>query len=137
MKLKTKKKKPTSYNNIINLVIYPFDVMVSIAETDLELGKKLENHGVDIKNETGWLFVSDTNNARTVVFSGNQTLIRLKYIPVTPEQKGELAHEIAHAVFFFCERIGLQLVPMTSCEAYTYMIQYLTKEIYKTIDGKR
>lgn len=107
--------------------------MVSINESDLELGKKLLNHGINIKYETSWLYGSDTCNGRTCVFSGNQTLIRLRYIPETPVQKGELAHEIMHAVFFFAERVGLKLVPMKSCEAYTYLNQYLTTEIYKML----
>lgn len=123
--------KAKSYNFIIPLVVYPFDVMVSIAEPDKILYRKLKNKGVDI-TDTNLHVYSDTTRGRTILFEGNKTLIRIYHLRNTPEWYGSLAHEIFHAVEFIMERIGMKLT-IESDESYAYLIGYLTTEIHKKI----
>lgn len=117
-------------NFIIPLVVYPFDVMVSIGEDDKSLFKKLKKYGVDITMDE--LSHSATARGRTIMFAGNQTLIRLYNRTVTPNWHGNLSHEVFHAVQFIFERIGSKLT-YESSEGYAYLIDYITKEIYKRV----
>lgn len=120
--------KSKSLNIIIPLIVYPFDVMVSIAESDDVLFDKLKTKGIDI---TGIDFShSSSQKGRTIIFRSNQTLIRIYKLGETPEFYGTLAHEIFHAVEFIAEKIGLKLTD-DSDEAYAYLIGYITTEIYK------
>jgi hypothetical protein len=117
-------------NFIIPLVIYPFSVMVSIAEEDGVLKKKLESLGVDMSQIP--LTHSETQRGRCIIFGGNQTLIRI-YRPVkTSEDYGSLQHEIFHATEFILDRVGMSLCKKSD-EAYAYLIGYLTTEIYKKL----
>lgn len=118
-------------NFIIPLIVYPFDVMVSISESDESLFAKLKKKGVDI-TDTNLHVYSDTQRGRTIMFKGNQTLIRMYELRNTPEWYGHLSHEIFHAVEFIMERIGMKLT-VDSDEAYAYLIDYITKEIYKQL----
>lgn len=119
-----------SKNFIIPLVVYPFQVMVSIGEPDDVLKKKLISHGVDMSQII--LTHSETQRGRCIIFGGNQTLIRM-YKPVkTAEDYGSLQHEIFHATEFILERIGMTLCKKSD-EAYAYLIGYLTTEIYKKL----
>ena len=123
--------KNRSLNFVIPLVVYPFDVMVSFGESDDVLFAKLKKKGVDI-TDTNLSVYSDTQRGRTIMFKGNQTLIRMYELRDTPHWYGNLAHEIFHAVEFIMERIGMELT-IKSDEAYAYLIGYLTEEIYKKI----
>ena len=117
-------------NKIIPLHIYPFDVMVSIDETDSKLKKKLKSYGISgLGRDSSWKYPNSTATGRTIMFPSNQTLIRLRSVPKTPFEFGVLAHEIFHAVTFIMHKIGMKLKIMQSDEAYAYLIGYLTKEI--------
>jgi len=119
-----------SKNFIIPLVVYPFDVMVSIGETDKELKKQLE------KNNCKWddlLQIPEiTGTGRCLQMETGQTVIRLKSFKKTADSYGTLQHEIFHAVQFLMKRLEMKL-SMKNCEAYAYLIQYLTVEIYKKL----
>lgn len=121
--------KKKSLNFIIPLTVYPFDVMVSISESDEVLFDKLKKKGVDVA-DTNLHVYSDTQRGRTILFKGNQTLVRMYELRDTPEWHGNLAHEIFHAVEFILERVGMKLT-IDSDEAYAYLIGYITTEIYK------
>lgn len=66
--------KKKSLNFIIPLTVYPFDVMVSISESDEVLFEKLKKKGVDIL-DTNLHVYSDTQRGRTILFKDNQTFI--------------------------------------------------------------
>lgn len=119
-----------SLNFIIPYVIYPFDVMVSIGEANEVLRKKLLKHGANIKDID--LEHTDTHRGRCIMFPGHQTLIRLYHIPKTAQHYGYLQHEIFHAVEFLMDRIGMPLTRKTD-EAYAYLIDYLTNQIYSRL----
>lgn len=122
-----------SQNFIIPLKIYPFDVMVSFGETNEQVDKVLKKYDLTADDVHAATFTSRTVQGRTVMFSSNQTLIRLKSYPRTPIEYGDLQHEIFHAVTFIMDRIGMKLVIVESDEAYAYLVGYLTTEIYKRI----
>lgn len=111
---------------IISYVIYPFDLLVSIGESDKDVLSILEKRGV--KGDEN-LITLNGRKGRCIMFSGGQTLIRIHRLK-TPIDYSILQHEIFHAVQFLFERIGMPLTDSSS-EAYTYLIGYITKEIYE------
>lgn len=118
-----------SLNFIIPLVVYPFDVMCSFGETDDELKKKLSKyHGCEWDD-----LMKCSGQGRYVMLPNNQSLIRLWNYPTTPEEYGSLQHEIFHMVMAVMDRIGMKFIMLESDEAYSYLIGYLTKEIYKRL----
>ena len=124
------KKKTKKLNFIIPLVIYPFDVMVSIGETHEELNKRLKRYDISLDQEESDHFDRTSLQGRTILFPTGQTILRLKKVPETPFEYGVLAHEIFHAATFILHRVGIKLELQTSDEAYSYLIGYLTAEIY-------
>lgn len=44
--------------------------------------------------------------------------------------QGQIVHEACHAAFYILQYLGFELIPGKSCEAYTYLIQF----IYETIN---
>lgn len=122
---------------IIPWEIYPFDVMVCIGENRKAIKKLLDKQfGVKYsKDDHG----PATAAGRTVMFPSNATLIRLDFWPITSGHKGELAHEVFHAVSYLMDRIGMgPLNIYANAEAYAYAVSYLTQRIYEKVEeGKK
>lgn len=121
-----------SNNFIIPLVVYPFDVMVSIGQTDEELFKQLNKYEItaeDLENAR----YSDRGLGRYCLFECGASLIRVKHRPKTPNEYGTLHHEIFHVISAVMWKIGMQLKISISDEAYAYLLDYLTTEIYKKL----
>lgn len=125
-------KKSKGVNFIIPLHVYPFDVMFSFAQEDEQLAKILDQHGVSEEEVAGdvWKYKKPTVQGRTIQFSGNQTLLRMRRIPKHPMDKGYLAHEIFHVVTFILDRVGINFDLEKSDEAYAYLTGYITTEVY-------
>lgn len=122
-------KKNKSDNFIVPLVVYPFDIMVSLGETDDQLKKVWENKfGLSWQDD-----MSLNGDGRCIVTDKNQTLIRLRYYPKDNYDYACLQHEIFHAVSMILNVMGMKLEIMVSCEAYAYLIGYLTRQIYDKI----
>lgn len=126
-------KKTPPINFIVPLHVYPFDVMVSIGQDDDQVRKLLKNSKFNLTDGDFDLamYASDRVKGKACVFSNNASFIRLRKLPVNAEDFGYMAHEIFHVVCFVMEMVGMELVLMKSDEAYAYLIQYLTSEIYK------
>ena len=109
---------------IINYTIYPFDLLVSVGETEnvirIVLEEKLPE---DLHSDIDAVF--NDSKARTVMFEGGQTVIRFKEKPT----HGLIAHEALHAVEFLMNKIGNEQVN----ESWNYLLQYIVCEIYKNI----
>jgi len=119
-------------------VVYPFDIMVSIGESDDEFIKSCtkilaKEHVGELKEDEVVCRMSQTQQGRTIMLSGNQTIIRLKSKPQSAREYGFMAHEVFHAVTFIMDRVGMKLKLMTSDEAYAYLVGYVTEEVYKRI----
>jgi hypothetical protein len=122
-----------SKNFIIDLEVYPFDIMVSINETDSQLFKKLDTILAPKNRPTSYKILKMSGNGRTVMFHDlGVTVIRLKNYPDNPVTYGVLQHEIFHAVEFIMDKIGMRLSPETG-EAYAYLIAFVTQKIYEKI----
>lgn len=122
-----------SQNFIIPLVVYPFDVMVSIDESDADLSKKLLKYVYDPEEISSLMNLPSTTIGRCVMLSCNQTVIRLKRQFYKHETYANASHEIFHAATFILNRIGMKMEIEVSDEAYAYLIAYLTREIFKRI----
>lgn len=120
--------KPKSNNFIIPLVVYPFDVMVSLGETDEQLKSKLKPFGVSWSDDMQCIGIG-----RFCMNEKNQSIIRLKHYPKTPQDFGCLQHEIFHCVTHLLNRMGMKLILLKSDEAYAYLVGYLTEQIYNKI----
>lgn len=118
-----------SYYFIITLDIYPFDIMVSVEEKDKVLLERLKGLSVSTDEEFGDAeFLDEMTNARSIMFSSGQTVIRLKNRPKY-EMIPIISHEAFHATTFIMERIGMELKNQVSDEAYAYLLAYIVKEI--------
>lgn len=118
---------------VIPLHIYPFDVCVSINQTDAQVLKDLENNG----DESNWdLLVNlpSTCLGRAVISPSNLSVIRFSVGKEIPHSV--IAHEIFHIATFIMSRVGMKLKLMVSDEAYAYLIGYLTDEVYKILKTK-
>lgn len=115
-------------NFIIEYKVYPFELMISLGQTDAEVQKTLKRRNVDATID----YLSLRGNGRCIMFEGGQTLIRVKDVPKTVRMYAVLQHEIFHAVDFLFDRIGIKLCSESS-EAYAYLVQYLTESIYKKL----
>ena len=122
-----------SINLIISLVIYPYDIMISIGESDVEFLNSIKNYGVKKNTVVDLLNLPDSLKGRTVmILESNHTFMRLKSIPKTPLDYNFLQHEIFHSVDFILRKIGITL-STDSDEAYAYLIGYVTEKIYEKL----
>lgn len=131
----SKKAKPINF--IISLEVYPFDVMVSIGQTDKQLAESLKPYDNGRMTERDYelcKYTSDTCLGRAAMFSTNSSILRTRQIPKTANDFGNMAHEVFHVVTFVMHQIGMKLVVMKSDEAYAYLIGYLTENIYKELN---
>lgn len=118
---------------IIPLVIYPFDVLVSFDETDDSLLRTLKKYGNEPEDCHELVNMDYTVRGRCVMLPSNQTVIRIKRQPRTHMMVNIIAHEVFHAVTFILDRVGMKLLIGTSDEAYSYLVAYLTEEIFKRL----
>lgn len=118
---------------IIKLIVYPFDVLVSIGQSDKEIEKVLNNLGIfDGIDE---LIMDESVRGRTLMLDSSQTIIRLKFNKNKNEFISLISHEIFHAVTFILYKIGIVFDINKSDEAYAYLIEYLTKQILDEVYG--
>ena len=116
--------------DVIPLVIYPFDVVISINQSDKQFLKSMD--GQDMTDSEGLFNLPETTAARCVMIPSNLTVIRFK---IGDEIRHDhIAHEIFHAVTFIMERVGMEFIVMKSDEAYAYLIGYITKKVYEILN---
>jgi len=123
--------KKKSLNFILPLVVYPFDIMVSFGQTDKEVIAALNKYGITDEDELKLVTLNGVG--RYCMFSNNASLIRLWTYPEYAEDYGTLAHEIFHAVTFILDKTGMDIQLKVSDEAYSYLIGYITTQIYKRL----
>lgn len=128
-----KRKKDSGSYFIIDLKVYPFKVIVSIDETDKTLFKTLSGYGNSIEDCEVAMNLPSTTLGRAAILPSNLTVIRLKTMKRKYVMMSVIAHEIFHATTFILERVGMKLELGVSCEAYAYLLGFLTKEIYKKL----
>jgi hypothetical protein len=121
---------------LIPLVVYPYDVFVSIGESDSAVIKALDEFTWSEKDLEELMSVvklpANCKGRSSMTSEGARLVLRLPMYPETEMDHGFLAHEIFHIVHFLFHRIGMKLT-MSSGEAYAYLIGHITGEIYKRI----
>jgi hypothetical protein len=109
---------------IIDYTVYPFDLLVSVCESDTTVRRVLKNKlPEDLHDQIDVVF--KYSNACTVCFPNDATFIRFS---VEPGQ-GLIAHEALHAVEFLMQNIGNEQVN----EAWNYLLQYIVSQINKKL----
>lgn len=115
---------------VIKNNIYPFDVLISIGQSDEELRKDIYKCvAEDAEGVDKVLGLHRTVRARTVMVSTNQTIIRFIHQPIRP---GTIAHEALHAVDFILWKVGLKYSD-DSAEAFNYLLDYIVQNIHESI----
>ena len=72
------------------------------------------------------------SKGKSIMFSGGQVLLWMPEKPKTAIEFSFLQHEIFHCACFVLEKVGIKYHDKT-CEAYAYLIQFLTLKIYKKL----
>ncbi len=127
-------------NKIIQIGHYPFDLMLSFAETDEQFKKTLKRFGIkDFEDPACKLAVEMEANknadGRYLMFRGKQSVIRLLRMPdiKNPIDMSLLNHELMHAIQYFCSEILMCSLTEDTGEIYAYLMQDLTEKVYKLL----
>lgn len=113
------------YNFIVPCVVYPYDIFVSVLESDLKVTNKLKK--ILSEDECSDLnFLEDGYLGICCMLESGKVILRLRVNPL--ENCGVLVHEVFHAVEMIFNRIGLTH-SRESSEAWAYLIEYLTNKI--------
>ena len=129
--------KGEKFSFIIPLVIYPFDVFVSVNHNDKELFDLIKHNGT--KEDLAPCFdLPSTCIGRSVLLPNNASVLRIftKRCADDKQLVGVIAHEVFHIASYVMWKIGTPLEVMVSDESYAYLIQYLTEVIYDKIFNK-
>lgn len=115
---------------VIPLEVYPFDVCISINQSDKQIRESLSGNEVDWKM---LLNLPETCVARAVLSPSNLTIVRFKIVDDIPH--GIISHELFHATTFIMDRVGIKFELMTSDEAYAYLLNYLVDKVYEILNN--
>ncbi len=114
---------------VVNLQVYPFDILVWFGSTD-SMGKWLKKYLA--KEDVEALLSHEFRKGKCAMLPTGQTVLWLPRVPQDAGDMATLSHEIFHAVCFILDKIGMRLDD-SSEEAYAYLIQYVSKQIYQKI----
>ena len=105
---------------IIELKLFPYDILVVFNATNEEIKTKLSKFGID----SDGLPLDGAYKARTIKLPNNAVLITFP----EPPTKGVFAHEIFHAAWMILDTMGVK-PSSDSEEIYAYIIEYITNEL--------
>lgn len=115
---------------VVNCAVYPIDILVSFGDTKKqlcrELSKSLPEYIIKSLKE------QEFKEGKSAMFPTGQVLLWLKKEPSSVEELAILNHEIFHCTCFILERVGV-IYSENSDEAYAYLIQYITNQIYSKL----
>lgn len=115
------------------LVIYPFDVVVSLGQSYEQCRKLMVRKGVT--EDIDFVDYDGGAGKYAVWYCHSIALIRIPGLPYTPSQHGALNHEILHVVISVLRGVGIRIEPGAgSDEAFTYLMSYMTKVIFTRLD---
>lgn len=112
---------------IVDCQVYPFQILVYFGEHKKPLYKELKK--CLPKETVDTLKTLNFKVGKSVMFSSGQTLLWLKETPNSISALATLNHEIFHCVCFILERAGITYSDKSD-EAFAYLIEYLTNQIY-------
>lgn len=110
--------------------IYPLRLFCFFGSRE-DLFKELERFVIkkDLDEMKGFTYGA----GKVIQYNNLDMILWMPIIPKDYSHYGTLAHEIFHTVEYLFEIIGIEHHPKTS-EAWTYMVQFVTTEIYKGLD---
>ena len=116
---------------IIDCQVYPFQILVYFGQDKKPLFKELSKYLPKSSIETIKIF--EFKRGKSIMFPTGQTLLWLNEKPNSISGLATLNHEIFHCVCFILERVGI-VFSDSSDEAFAYLIEYLTKQIYNELN---
>lgn len=133
MRKKIKKTKPKFC--LIEKTIFPFDILIAVSTLEEVIEYIEKNKDYDLCDEEKEK-LEMSGNGKATMLRGGQTIIRL------PHQKTDigidlcdLSHEIAHAVYFICERVGVKHTD-DSDEVFAYYQAYVMRKALNFFNKK-
>ena len=117
---------------IVDLKLFPFEVLFSLGETNDKVFKALKKYNIPLDEEHTEKINDSFGKNWAMIFPTGQTIIRLAKVPVEPFDLGVLAHEIFHATCYILDRMGVGFSEESN-EVFAYIIQYLTQEALSEI----
>ena len=127
--------KTTSARFIIPIEVYNRDVYISLGETDERFAQGLLRYkdATWVKGALKNVSVPLEPGRGRMAMKDGFYIIRLGVFPKTSQDYSVLQHEIFHFVEAMFDQAGLPHHLKYSWEAYAYLIQFLTKEIYERL----
>lgn len=115
---------------IVDCGTYPFDILIYFGDSLDDLFKDIKDKlsKADFKG----LKRSKFKVGKAIMLDTNQTVLWLREKPTTARHFGLLSHEIYHCAGFVLRAVGIEYCQETE-EAYAYLIQYLTEQIYEKL----
>ncbi|WP_029328149.1 hypothetical protein [Bacteroides sp. 14(A)] len=114
-------------NKIISIDIYDRDVMVHFGEKKYLKAKLSKMFGSEQASEIVSM-ISGEEKGKSLLLPGGQMILYMPDLPKDIKGMSVLAHEIFHIANFTLEKAGINLTN-DSDEAYSYLIEFLTKKI--------
>jgi hypothetical protein len=114
-------------NKIISIDIYDRDVMVHFGEKKHLKAKLSKIFGCEKSSEIGSM-ISGEEKGKSFLLPGGQMILYMPNLPKDIKGLSILAHEIFHIANFTLEKAGINLTSDND-EAYSYLIEFLTKKI--------
>lgn len=114
-------------NKIISIDIYDRDVMVHFGEKKYLKAKLSKIYGNEQASEIVST-ISGKEKGKSLLLPGGQMVLYMPDFPKDIKGISILAHEIFHITNFTLEEAGINLTS-DSDEAYSYLIEFLTKKI--------
>ena len=116
---------------VIKGTVYPFDILVSINQTDDEFYSEV-GHLCDDDLENVFLNLDETVLARSYITKNNVSIIRFMNLDKENIPHGLISHEALHITSYILKRVGIDFNFETE-EAYAYFLNYIVDNIYSTI----
>jgi len=116
---------------IVDCQVYPFQIIVYFGQDRKPLYKELSKYIP--KSSIDTLKTFEFKKGKSIMFPTGQTLLWLDEKPNSVNGLATLNHEIFHCVCFILERVGI-IYSNSSDEAYAYLIEFLTKQIYNELN---
>jgi hypothetical protein len=113
------------------LGIYPYDIRFSFNEKSNDIERHFKKIGC--KKSPSIKYDDKSCVAFYIRVNSRNVLIRMRRIPDSADEFSWLQHEITHAVMFILDKYtGMPHTP-ESTEAYAYLTDYITKEVYRNL----
>lgn len=114
-------------NKIISIDIYGRDVMVHFGEKKHLKARLSKIFGCEKSSEIVSM-ISGEEKGKSFLLPGGQMILYMPNLPKDIKGLSILAHEVFHIANFTLEKAGINLTS-DSDEAYSYLIEFLTKKI--------